>query len=74
VALDVHDGEPAQVRGGLGHGGRLGHPQVAATGDEALGVVDGVLAVDRGQGIPARAVQFKRVVGDCPMLGATPMT
>ena len=68
VALDVHHVATAQVGGGLGDGCGLGRPQVAPAGDEALGVVDGVLAVDGGQGVPARAVEFERVVGDRPIV------
>jgi hypothetical protein len=74
VALDVHDVASAQVGDGLGHSGRLGLPQVDAAGDEALGVVDDVLAVDGGQCVPARAVQLERVVRDCPILGTMPST
>jgi hypothetical protein len=69
VALDVHDVASAKVGGGLADGGRLGRPQVAAAGDEALGVVNGVLAVNDGQGVPPRAVDLESVVADCLMLG-----
>jgi hypothetical protein len=74
VALDVHDVASAQIRGDLGHGGRFGAPHVEATGDQARGVIDGILAVDRGQGIPARTIELEMVVGDDAMLGARPMT
>jgi hypothetical protein len=66
VALDVHHVAPAQVRGRLGHGGRLGSSQVTAPGDEGFGIVDGVLTVDRGQRVPPHAVQLKILVGHAP--------
>jgi hypothetical protein len=70
VALDVHDVASAKVGGDVGHGGRLGRPLVAATGDEALRVIDSVLPVDGGQGVPVRAVDLESVVADRPMLEA----
>jgi hypothetical protein len=64
----VHDVASAKVGGGVAQGGRLGRPQVAATGDETLRVIDSVLPVDGGQSVPARAVDLKSVVADRPML------
>jgi hypothetical protein len=67
----MHDIVSLQVRGGLGDGGRLGLPQVDATADQALGVVDGVLAVYRGQRVPVRAIELKWIAGDRPMVGVS---
>jgi hypothetical protein len=64
----VHDVAPAKVGRGLGDRGRLGRPQVAAAANETFRVIDGVLAVDGGQGVPARAVDLESVVANCPML------
>jgi hypothetical protein len=71
VALNVHDVATAKVGSGLGDGGRLGRPQVAAAGDQALRVIDRVLAVNGGQGVPARAVDLESVVANRPMLRGT---
>jgi len=68
----VHHVASAKVRGGLGHGGRLGRPQAEATSDETLRVIDGVLPVNGRQRVPARTVDLQSDVADRPILEAQP--